>query len=75
MDRSPTHISGHMELLSKNPDLWFWVFQAPPKGVPVTPHYLSLDVALAITVMADSDSVLDCQTYSEGLLSLYTSKC
>lgn len=25
-------------------DLWFGAFWAPPKGVAVTPHYLSLDI-------------------------------
>lgn len=45
---SPSHIS---EFLSRCPDLWFWPFQAPPQ----TWHTLDL------TVMADSDSTLDCQ--------------
>ena len=35
-----------MESLSKHPDLGVWVFQAPPKGISVTPCYLSLDGAL-----------------------------
>lgn len=42
-------------------DLCFWTFQTPPTGVPILPHYLSLDIALNITVMANSDSILDCQ--------------
>lgn len=33
-----------------------------PKGVPITPHYLSLYLALDITLMADSDSILYCQS-------------
>ena len=38
----PTHISIQMEFLSECPNLRFGVFRAPSKGVPVTPHYLSL---------------------------------
>lgn len=49
----PTQIHVQVESLSRCPHLWFWVSQAPPKGVPVTPHPLRLDTALDITVMAD----------------------
>ena len=46
----------------------------PSEGVPVIPHYLSLNVALDITVMADSDSMLDCGKVStkSTLFLLYT---
>ena len=37
-------------------------------GIPVTPHRLSLDLALGMTVMADSDSILDCQRHAESSL-------
>ena len=40
----------------------------PSKGIPVIPHYLSLGIVLDITVMADSDSILDCQRHPESLL-------
>lgn len=33
---------------------------APPKGIPLTSHYLSLEITLDITVMAESDPLLDC---------------
>lgn len=36
-----------------------WGFWAPPKSILVIPHYLSLDIALDITVMAESDSLWD----------------
>lgn len=42
---------------------------SPHKGVPVTPHYLSLDIALDVTIMADSDSILHCQKCPKSLLS------
>lgn len=62
-----------MEFLSKCPDLWFGVFRVPPKGIPITPHYLSLGMALDIAVIADSNSILDCQKCSKksSLLLLY----
>lgn len=37
--------------------LGFW---APPKGIPLTPHYLGLEIALDITVMDENDPLLDC---------------
>lgn len=33
-----------------------------PRGVLITPHYLNLDLALGINLMADSDSILYCQS-------------
>ena len=44
-------------------------------GVPIVPHHLSLDLALGMTVMADSDSILDCQRRPNicHALALYTS--
>lgn len=38
------------------------------------PHYLSLDIALDITALADSDSILDCQRgpKKSDLLLLYS---
>lgn len=32
------------------------------KGVPITPHYLRIDIALDISVLTDSDSILNCPT-------------
>lgn len=55
--RVPTHTC----VIIQVSDLCFWTFQTPPTGVPILPHYLSLDIALNITVMANSDSILDCQ--------------
>lgn len=48
------------ESLSESPDFWFGAFRTPPKGVPVAPHHLSLDVALDTTVAADRDSTPGC---------------
>lgn len=33
----PTRISVQMESLPTSPDLWFWAFWVPPKGVPIIP--------------------------------------
>ena len=66
-----THICVQMESLSKCPALWFWAFQSSSKGVPIMPHYFSLDIALGIPVMADSDSMLDCQRCPKSLLCSY----
>lgn len=49
----PTQIHVQVESLSQCPHLWFWVSQAPSKGVPVKPQHLRLDTALDITVVAD----------------------
>lgn len=51
-----------MESLFKCPDLWFWIFQLLPKSIPITPYYLSLDIALGIAVVGDTDSIMDCQS-------------
>lgn len=47
------------ESLSKCPGLWFgvfgpllWLFLTAPKGLPVTPDYLGLGMALDVTVTA-----------------------
>ena len=48
-----------MESFSEDPDLWFGTSGASLKGV--IPHYLSLDIAFDITVVAESDSTVDCQ--------------
>ena len=42
--------------------------EAPPKGIPITPHCLSLDIALGATVMADTDSILDCPRCTKSSL-------
>lgn len=47
------------------PGLWFGAFQASAQGVLITPHSLSPDV----TVMADSDSILDCPKVSTKVQS------
>lgn len=48
----------------------FWV---SPKGILIIPHYLGLDMALDIAIIADSNSMLDCQKCSKTsfLLLLY----
>ena len=68
------HSTGvQMASLSKCLDLWFWAFQAPPKGVPDTLHYLCLDIAPDIMGTANSDSILDCQVSKKSAqLLLYT---
>lgn len=35
--------------------------QIPPRSITLTPHCLSLDIALDLIAMADSDSILYCQ--------------
>lgn len=48
-----------MQSLSKCLNLWFGALGTHPKGIPITPHYLTLHIALDITDMADSSSILD----------------
>ena len=57
------YISVQTDSLSKCPDLWFWAFWGPLKGIPIIRHYLNLDIAFHITVMADNDAIMDCQRY------------
>lgn len=63
----PTHTSVEFECLSKGLDLWFGAFWGPPKGIAITPPYLGLDIALDITVIADSDFIFDCQMIPKSL--------
>ena len=67
-----THISVYVEPLSKCPDLWFWAFQVSSKGIRMALHYLCLDIALDIMLVASSDSLLDCQKCSETPLCSYS---
>lgn len=57
-----------MESRSKCSNLCFGACWAPPKGIPVTPHYLSLDIALDTPLMANGDSILYCQRCPKRLL-------
>ena len=59
-----------IESLSNCPGFWFGVSWVPSKGVPVTPHYLSPDIAVDITVTADSDSTLNCERCPKSALCL-----
>ena len=53
-----------MESLSKCPDLWFWVFQAPTEDILLHPSTSVRTLPnISVTVVADSDSMLDCQKY------------
>ena len=58
-------MSVQIKSLSKCPDLGFVVLQACPKGFPIKPHYLLTQHKV---VMADSDSILDCQRCAKSLL-------
>ena len=77
MGRGPTHIGVQTESLFQCPELWFWVFWASPEDILIIPNYLSLGTELDITVMADSDSILDCQSVQKVLsaLAIYSHHC
>lgn len=54
-------------VLTRVPRLVAWDILGPSQGHSCYTHYLTLDTAFGITIMADSDSLLDCQRCSKSL--------